>query len=159
MKVLLDTSFLINLLAEEHEFHQRAIDYFAHFVHDKAELKVSTIAISEYAIKDDVSNLPLRNLQILPFNFLHAKQSGILGNASMQCRKDSADPSYSRAMVLSDSKMFAQAEVEHIDWIVSADHKAMRLHEQLFSAGIVHFKYIDITQVDCSLFFSELNFE
>lgn len=157
MIILLDTSFLINLLSENAPFHERAMEFYAHFLKDKSVLKVSTIAISEYAVKDEVQHLPLRNLQILPFNFLHAEKSGLFGRISNKCRKDSPDPAYGRTMVLSDSKMFAQVEVEEINLVASADHRAMEVYKRLKEEGAAHFEYLDITEVDCYQYFGELH--
>ena len=69
--LLLDTSFLINLVSENAIFHDRAYEFFNSFMTRHCSMAVSTIAISEYAIKDDVSHLPLAVLQIIPFNYGH----------------------------------------------------------------------------------------
>ena len=37
---------------------------------------ISTISIAEYCVGGDVHELPLRNLQIVPFNLDHAKKTG-----------------------------------------------------------------------------------
>lgn len=34
-------------------------------------MKISTIAIAEFCVKAEITDLPLRNLQILPFNYNH----------------------------------------------------------------------------------------
>lgn len=39
---------------------------------------ISTISIAEYCVGGDVHELPLRNLQIVPFNFDHSKRTGEL---------------------------------------------------------------------------------
>lgn len=77
--LLLDTSFLINLVSESAQFHERAYEFFNSFMTRHYDMAVSTIAISEYAIKDDVNHLPLAMLQIIPFNFGHAAESGAFG--------------------------------------------------------------------------------
>jgi predicted nucleic acid-binding protein len=56
--VLLDTSFLINLVSERALFHERAYEFFNSFMTHHYVMAISTIAISEYAIKDDVTHLP-----------------------------------------------------------------------------------------------------
>ncbi len=39
-------------------------------------IKISTIAIAEYCVRGDVSELPLKNMLIVPFNFDHAQRAG-----------------------------------------------------------------------------------
>tara|TARA_R110002072_G_scaffold199584_1_gene357257 strand:- start:227 stop:514 length:288 start_codon:yes stop_codon:yes gene_type:complete len=68
--VLLDTSFFIRLLNDGDPLHLNAIDYFKHFAENEITMKVSTISIAEYCVKGTVDELPLKKLQILPFNFL-----------------------------------------------------------------------------------------
>lgn len=154
--LLLDTSFLINLVSESALFHDRAFEFFNSFLTRHCDMAVSTIAISEYAIKDDVTHLPLAMLQIIPFNYGHAVTSGAYGNQVASCRKQETDTS--RAIVLNDSKMFAQAEVEKIDYVVSADSKAQKTYQWLKDAGLAHFEYLDITKTAVNDFFGELPF-
>ena len=154
--LLLDTSFLINLVSETALFHERAYEFFNSFMTRHYGMAFSTVAISEYAIKDDVNHLPLAMLQIIPFNFGHAVKSGAFGNQVTSCRKQ--EPNTSRAIVLSDSKMFAQAEMEKIDYVVSADSEAQKTYQWLKNANLAHFEYLDITQTAVNDFFGELPF-
>ena len=154
--LLLDTSFLINLVSKNAIFHDRAYEFFNSFMTRHCIMAVSTIALSEYAIKDDVTHIPLTMLQIVSFNYGHAVMSGKYGNIVTSCRKQ--EPDTTRAVVLNDSKMFAQAEVEKIDYVVSADNKAQKTYQWLKDAGLAHFDYLDITQTAVNDFFEELPF-
>lgn len=154
--LLLDTSFLINLVSENALFHKRAYEFFNSFMTRHCAMAVSTIAISEYAIKDDVNHLPLKMLQMISFNYGHAVKSGAYGNKVTSCRKQESGTN--RAIVLNDSKMFAQAEVEKIDYVVSADSKAQKTYQWLKDAGLAHFEYLDITKTAVNDFFGELPF-
>lgn len=154
--VLLDTSFLINLVSTTAMFHDRAYEFFNAFVTHHCAIAVSTIAISEYAIKDDVTHIPLNMLQIIPFNYGHAVMSGKYGCQVTSCRKQ--EPDTSRVVVLNDSKMFAQAEFEKIDYVVSADSKAHKTYQWLKDAGLAHFEYLDITKRTVTNFFGEIPF-
>ncbi len=71
--VLLDTSFLIRLLKKDDELHNNAYQYYRYFLEKGFVLKVSTISIAEYCVRGEIDELPLRSLQILPFNIDHAK--------------------------------------------------------------------------------------
>ena len=82
--------------------------------------------------------------------------SGTYGNQVASCRKQ--EQGTSRVVVLSDSKMFAQAEIEKIDFVVSADSKAQKTYQWLKDAGLAHFEYLDITKMKVSDFFGELPF-
>lgn len=74
--VLLDTSFFIRLLNEEDPLHENALGYFRYFLEHDFVIKISTIAIAEYCVRGDVSELPLKNMLIVPFNFDHAQRAG-----------------------------------------------------------------------------------
>jgi predicted nucleic acid-binding protein len=107
---LLDTSFLIRLLNKADTLHARAKEYFRYFLEQGIALKCSTISISEYCVKGKCAELPLRNLQIIPFNFNHAVRAGEL-MAILRARK--ATPAGAeRAVVINDIKLFAQADID-----------------------------------------------
>lgn len=154
---LLDACFVINLLNEGCPFHKEAYDFFVRLSSDKdVILKISTIAISEYAIKGDTALLP-PNIQRLAFNFTHAVKSGRFGHAYRQCLAVAKDSH--RAIVLNDVKMFAQAEVEGITHFITADHKIRKTYDELNNAGLVSFKFVDITQETYTSYFGELDFD
>ena len=91
--VLLDTSFFIRLLNEEDPLHNNALGYFRYFLEHDFVIKISTIAIAEYCVKGEVSELPLKNMLIVPFNFDHAQRSGkMIAEVFMQRRKGAVLP-------------------------------------------------------------------
>ena len=73
---LLDTSFFIRLLNDEDSLHSNERDYFRNLLEQEYTLKVSTISIAEYCVVGNLDELPLKNLQIIPFNLDHAKRTG-----------------------------------------------------------------------------------
>ena len=158
MKVfLLDACFVINLLDKSSIYHKEAFNFFVRLSSDKdVILKVSTIAVAEYSIKGDTTLLP-PNIQRLAFNYNHAVKSGVFGKAYKQCLAVAKDSH--RAIVLNDIKMFAQAEVEGVAYFITADHKIRKVYDELYNAGLVSFKFIDITQENCASFFGELDFD
>lgn len=156
MKILVDTCFIVNVLNSSLPFHQEAYDFFTRFSKDDSViLKMSTIAISEFAIKGSLDTLP-DNLQILPFNYSHAVKAGEFGRATSKCRKEAVNGTTSRAIVSSDSKMLAQAEIDNFDYFISADSNARSAFQWLKDAGLTHFDFIDITSTSCKEFFGEL---
>jgi len=74
--VLLDTSFFIRLLNDEDELHENALSYYKYFLENDIVLKVSTISIAEYCVFGKLEDLPLKDIQIVPFNLIHAKKTG-----------------------------------------------------------------------------------
>jgi predicted nucleic acid-binding protein len=72
--ILLDTSFCIRLLKRDDAFHKNTVDYFQYFLGNKIEMFLSTIVIAEYSVKDEISNLPLRTMKIIPFDFIDGKK-------------------------------------------------------------------------------------
>jgi hypothetical protein len=74
--VLLDTSFFLRFLNDTDPLFKNADGYFRYFLQQKIDMLVSTISVAEYCVGGDVHELPLKNLQILPFNLDHSKRTG-----------------------------------------------------------------------------------
>jgi predicted nucleic acid-binding protein len=73
--VLLDTSFFIRLLNDEDPLHQNALGYYKYYLENEIPLKLSTISIAEYCVKGSMEDLPLKNVQVIPFNLNHAEKN------------------------------------------------------------------------------------
>ncbi len=71
--VLLDTSFFLRFLNDNDPLFKNAYGYFRYFLSTEFTMMISTISIAEYCVGGEVHELPLRNLQIVPFNLEHAK--------------------------------------------------------------------------------------
>ncbi len=97
--VLLDTSFLIRLLNDEDPLHQNAKDYFKYFLENEIILKVSTISIAEYCVRGSLDELPLMNIQILPFNLDHAKRTGEFAKAMFEEKQITREELKPRAII------------------------------------------------------------
>src|ERR1019366_10390636 len=108
--ILLDTSFFIRLLDNTDKLHSNAKGYFKYFLEKDFVMMISTISIAEYCVLGDVQELPLKNLQIVPFNFDHAKRTGEFAKFVFQNRNslDIKD----RKIIPNDTKLFAQADIE-----------------------------------------------
>ncbi len=74
--VLLDTSFFIRLLNDEDKLHENALSYNKYFIENDITLKASTISIAEYCVLGRIEDLPLKDIQIIPFNLNHAEKAG-----------------------------------------------------------------------------------
>jgi hypothetical protein len=123
--------------------HGNAKDYFKYFLQDKTILKCSTISIAEYCVKGSYDQLPIRNLQIIPFNFDHAVRAGEL--MSILKKKKAAPTGAERAIVINDIKLFAQADCEKdIDSFVTSDSESGKLYSSIKQHTELSFRFIDI---------------
>jgi len=92
------------LLNEGDSLHKNAKEYFQYFLKGKTILKCSTISIAEYCVRGKYTELPLRNLQILPFNFNHAVRAGEIMNTLKASKGIPAG--FERAVVINDIKLW-----------------------------------------------------
>lgn len=128
--VLFDTSFLITLADPNRQHHPAAKWYFTELVRCQIPIYLSTIAISEFQVKQTVNDLPLRNMVVLPFNIDHAMSCGILVS---RFPKDEHDD---RVRVKDDLKLIAQTECEGITHLMSEDRNSLvKYIERVKNAG------------------------
>lgn len=120
--VLLDTSFFIRILNEDDPLHTNAVAYFKYFLDNQIYLKVSTISIAEYCVRGKLEDLPLRNIQILPFNLKDAERTGEFARIIFYENQISLEKLYPRAIIPNDSKLFAQCDLDNtISHFVTSD--------------------------------------
>ena len=150
--VLLDTSFLIRLLNEGDALHAHAREYFRYFLERKINLKCSTIAIAEYCVKGNCTELPLRNMQIVPFNFDHAVMAGQLMKIFRENKNTLGNTPVTseRAVVINDINLFAQAHVDQsIDAYITSDTESNKLYSSINTNHLLSFNFYDI-HVPCN---------
>ena len=119
--VLVDTSFLISLVDRNRPRHSIAAQYYRLALEQQVPMFLSVIVASEFAIKQPLTDLPLNQFQILPFNIPHAIRAAELWR---QLGRDDGD---SRTVVRDDLKLLAQADKESIPIILTED--AQTLHK------------------------------
>ena len=117
--VLLDTSFLITFADPARPQHAVAHQYFRECVQRQIPMYLSTIAISEFQVKQAINDLPMRNFVVLPFNVDHAMRCGIL------IRLFSRDEQDDRVRVKDDFKLIAQCVCEGITHLLSEDESTL----------------------------------
>lgn len=110
--VLLDTSFFIRLLNDEDPLHKNAVAYYKYFIENDTVLKVSTISIAEYCVLGNLEDLPLKDIQIIPFNLKQAEKTGEFAKIIFNENKISSKKLLPRAIIPNDSKLFAQADLD-----------------------------------------------
>lgn len=117
--ILLDTSYLISLADPARTHHGVATQYLRAALHRGVPLYLSAIAASEFHVRQPITDLPLRNLNILPFNIDHAMVAGQL-MAALQ--RDAGDD---RGAVKDDVKLIAQAICESLTHVLTEDERTL----------------------------------
>jgi hypothetical protein len=141
--VLLDTSFFLRFLNDKDPLFKNADGYFRYFVQKEIKMMISTISIAEYCVGGDVHELPLRNLQIVPFNLDHAKRAGEFAKiihqnkGTLQLRE--------RILIPNDTKLFAQADCENsVELYLTSDSDSEKIYNQLRKGTSTSFQFIDL---------------
>ncbi len=116
---LLDTSFLITLADPARPHHATAMRYLRESLDRGCPLYLSAVAASEFQVGQAVTDLPLRNFHVLPFNIDHAMTAG---NLMRQIQRDPADD---RATVKDDIKLIAQMVCESITHVLTEDRNTL----------------------------------
>ena len=146
ISVLLDTSFFIRLLNPEDPLHDNAKGYYRYFLENDIKIKISTISIAEYCVRGDITDLPLRNLIILPFNYDHGQRAGVFARTVFEVKNRESLDIRPRVLIPNDSKLFAQADVEEsIGAYVTADVESSKIYAILRDHCGARFDFIDIT--------------
>lgn len=141
--VLLDTSFFLRFLNDEDPLFKNADQYFKYFIDNEINMMISTISIAEYCVGGDIHELPLRNLQIVPFNLEHAKRTGEFARIIFK-NKDKLKLK-ERNIIPNDTKLFAQADTEtSVDYYLSSDSESMKIYQLLKQSTSPRFQFIDL---------------
>jgi predicted nucleic acid-binding protein len=146
LSVLLDTSFFIRLLNDEDQLHENAKGYYKYFLEQGIVLKVSTISIAEYCVMGKITELPLRNIQIVSFNVDHAKRTGELAKVIFEHNKIEIEKLTPRAIIPNDSKLFAQADLDDaVSYFVTSDTRSKNTFSALKQKVLPKFELIDVS--------------
>jgi predicted nucleic acid-binding protein len=132
--VLLDTSFFIRFLNDTDPLFKNALEYYKYFLSKEIKMFISTISIAEYCVGGSITELPLRNLAILPFNLNHAIKTGEI--AKIVFTKKGKLKLTERNIIPNDSKLFSQADVEkNIIYYLSSDTESIKIYTLLQDNG------------------------
>jgi len=141
--VLLDTSFFLRFLKDNDPLFKNADDYFRYFLQKQITIMISTISIAEYCVGGDVHELPLKNLQIVPFNLDHAKRAGEFAKIIFQNKGKLK--LQERNIIPNDTKLFAQADCEKaVEFYLSSDTESFKIYNLLTQGTQPEFKFIDL---------------
>lgn len=143
--VLLDTSFFIRLLNPDDPLHENAKGYYKYFLEHDITMKVSTVSIAEYCVRGKVDDLPLRNLQIIPFNIDHAEKAGEFANIVFTENKKSEEKFLPRTIIPNDTKLFSLADLDPtVVQFVTSDKECRKVFDTIKSHIAIKFEIIDI---------------
>lgn len=143
--VLLDTSFFLRFLNESDPLFKNADGYFRYFLQKEITMMISTISIAEYCVGGDVHELPLRNLQIVPFNLDHSKRTGEFAKIAFETKKKGKLDLTNRNIIPNDTKLFAQADIEkNIEFYISSDSESYRIYKLIKENLTPKFQFIDL---------------
>ncbi len=143
--VLLDTSFFARLLNENDALHQNALEYYKYFLRNDIVMKISTISIAEFCVRDSLENLPVDNLQIIPFNLEHAKITGLFAKTIFDQKNITNADIRPRSIIPNDSKLFAQAHSDKsIQHYITSDSESCKTINLLSNEIKINFIFVDI---------------
>jgi len=141
--VLLDTSFFLRFLNDESPLYKNADNYFRYFIQHEITMMVSTISIAEYCVGGDIHELPLKNLQIVPFNLDHSKRTGEFAKIVFQ-NKGKLKLN-ERNIIPNDTKLFAQADCEKsVEFYLSSDTESLKVYNAIKDKTNPKFQFIDL---------------
>ena len=141
-KVLADSSFLIALLNKGDAHHKSALEHFNFLVEKGVKFFLSPIVEAELTEDLQAADLPLlSSLKRLTFTF----RDGDLASSYRQKKHEKNGAS--RDCVKDDIKILAQAVINEMDALITADGKAISsIFEMLHPSAENHLCYIDITK-------------
>lgn len=102
---------------------------------------LSSIVIAEYSVKDDVNNLPLRTMKIIPFDFFDGKIAGEFHGILLTNKTQIQG--IERQAIKDDCKLIAQLYNRNIDAYITKDKKSFSqiinplIKEKGFSAQLI----------------------
>jgi hypothetical protein len=141
--VLLDTSFFLRFLNDSDPLFKNADGYFRYFIQKEITMMISTISIAEYCVGGDVHELPLKNLQIVPFNLDHSKKTGEFAKIVFQNKGKLR--LRERNIIPNDTKLFAQADCERtVEFYLSSDSESLKIYRLLKQETNPKFQFIDL---------------
>jgi len=131
--VLLDTSFLICLSTPSRPNHRTAKSYYRSFITHGVTMFLSTIVISEFEVRQRITDLELHNFIVKPFNIEDAIAAGRLFEQGFATKMPSED----RVAVKDDIKLLAQCMTAGIGHFISDDAACARRVTALRTMGRV----------------------
>ena len=142
--VFCDTGFVIRLLDRTNELHNNAVGSFRYFLENDYIIRMSTIAVAEFCVKDSIDHLPLRQILLSPFNALHASKAGEYARILYSAKAKGVMEVDARILIQNDVKLMAQTECEAAAYYLTSDSRSKRMYDVLRENSRVSFDFTDI---------------
>jgi hypothetical protein len=140
---VVDTGFLISLVDRNRPFHQAARSYYKYFLEHGVVMLLPTVVVAEFSIVQPVTDLPLRNFRVLPFNLPEAVKCAELNAHHYRGELQNAGQ---RDSVKDDFKIIAQAVVQQARLLITEDETTLcRYCERLKSDGKIGFRVVKLS--------------
>jgi hypothetical protein len=138
---IVDTGFLISLVDRNRPCHDSAKQYYRYFLENGVTMFLPTIVAAEFAVKQPVTDLPLRNFRVLPFNLGDATCCAEL-NVSYYRNKHGAGQ---RDAVKDDFKIIAQAVEQDARVLLTEDDETLAVYcGHLRKDGKIAFRVVSL---------------
>lgn len=118
---VLDAGFLITLVDAQRGAHETAKRYYRYFLENGAPLYLPTVVASEFCIKQPITDLPLHNFKVLPFNLVDAIRCADMNHSYYRDKEGVGQ----RDSVKDDFKIIAQAEEQEAMFLLTEDTNTM----------------------------------
>ena len=142
--VVCDTGFMIRLLDQTNELHNNALGYFKYFLENDYVIRMSTIAVAEFCVKDSIDHLPLKNILLSPFNANHAQKAGECAKILFEAKAKGVLEVDARILIQNDVKLLAQAQCDSATYYLTTDARSKRMYDVLKENGKLAFDFTDI---------------
>ena len=142
--VFCDTGFVIRLLDKTSNLHENALGYFKYFLENDYIIRMSTIAVAEFCVRDRIENLPTKQILLSPFNAIHASKTGECANILYSAKAKGVMEVNARILIQNDVKLLAQAECESAKYYLTSDTNSKRMYDILKEQGKLNFDFTDI---------------
>lgn len=154
---MFDTGFLISLVDANRANHQIANKYLTALNANGYSILLSPLAIAEYAVKSDPQPLfDMGVFEIPEFNLRHALTAALFREHT-HADHDLRDLSNTRAVIVNDTQIIAQASVENVEYIFTEDKNTFcKTVNKLREAGLTKCKAISLSDGYKPGFFSPM---
>ena len=142
--VFCDTGFVIRLLDGTNELHDNALSYFKYFLENDCIIRMSTIAVAEFCVRDSIDHLPLRNILLSPYNANHAVKTGECARILFEAKAKGVLEVDARIVIQNDVKLLAQAQCDSASFYLTADTQSRRMYDVLKEGDQLSFDFTDI---------------
>ena len=139
--VFCDTGFMIRLLDKTSDLHENALGYFRYFLENDFLIRMSTIAVAEFCVKDQIEHLPLQQILLSPFNAIHANITGECARILYSAKAKGVLEVNARVLIQNDVKLLVQAECESAEYYLTSDSRSKRMYDVLKENNKLSFDY------------------